>query len=85
MKDFFTYNKIIDKLLIPNVRTENMGKHSMQYFGPLVWNTMLPDKLKSSLNINIFKESVKAWVPENCNCNLCKDWVDGVGYWNIRE
>ena len=62
-----------------------MGKLSIRSFGPIVWNRMLPENIKSSLNINIFKERIKSWVPDNCVCNLCKDWVDGVGYWKISE
>ena len=85
MKEIFTYNVANDKFSRPNVRTENMGKLSMRSFGPIVWNTMVPDKIKSSPNINVFKDSIKSWIPENCNCNLCKDWVDGVGYVNITE
>ena len=80
MKEIFTYNIFI----CPKVRTD-MGKLSIRSFGPIVWNRMVPDYIKSSLNINIFKERIKSWVPDNCDCNLCKDWVDGVGYWKITE
>ena len=81
MKEILTYNKSNDQFSRPNVRTENMGKQSLRSFGPIVWNTMLPDKMKSSSNINIFKDSIQSWIP----CNLCKDWVDGVGYVNLTE
>ena len=83
MKDIFSYNKTNDKFFCPNVRTENMGKQSLRSFGPIVWNRMVPEKIKSSQNINVFKDSIKSWVPTNCSCNLCRDWVDGVGYWKI--
>ena len=82
MKDIFTYNKANDKFICPKVRTD-MGKLSIRSFGPIVWNTMVPYNIKSSLNIKIFKEKIKTWIPDNCDCNLCKDWVDGVGYWKI--
>ena len=82
MKDIFTYNKANDKFICPKVRTD-MGKLSICSFGPIVWNTMVPYNIKSSLNIKNFKEKIKTWVPDNCDCNLCKDWVDGIGYWNI--
>ena len=84
MNEIFSYNKEIDKFICPKVRTD-MGKLSIRSFGPIVWNRMVPDKIKTSLNINIFKERIKSWVPNNCECNLCKDWVDGVGYWKITR
>ena len=84
MKDLFTYNTETDKFVYPKVRTD-MGKKSLRSFGPLVWNRMVPENIKSSLNVNIFKEKIKSWVPNNCDCNLCKDWVDGVGYWKITK
>jgi hypothetical protein len=84
MKDIFTYNMEIEKFVYPKVRTD-MGKKSLRSFGPVVWNTMVPENIKSSLNVNIFKERIKSWVPDNCDCNLCKDWVPGVGYWKITK
>ena len=32
--------------VIPNVNTEYMGKLSLRYFGPVVWERMLPKKIK---------------------------------------
>ena len=84
MEEIFTYNEENDKFICPKVRTD-MGKLSIRSFGPIVWNRMVPDKIKASLNISIFKEAIKSWVPDNCDCNLCKDWVDGVGYWKITK
>ena len=84
MNEIFTYNKEVGKFICPKVRTD-MGKLSIQSFGPIVWNTMVPEFIKSSLNINIFKSRIKSWIPNNCDCNLCRDWVDGVGYWKITR
>ena len=35
----------------PNVRTKKYGEDSISYFGPKVWNEMLPDGLKSPLKL----------------------------------
>ena len=59
---------------IPCVKTEFMGKLSLSYFGPVVWETMLPEEYKEILTLAKFKESIKLWVP-NCNCRLCKERV----------
>ena len=82
MKEIFMYNETIGKFTYPKVRTE-MGKRSIRSLGPLIWNTMLPDSIKSSSSINIFKDKIKLWIPETCPCNLCKDWIPGVGFCKI--
>ena len=69
-----------DKFLRPNVDKVNKGEHSLRSFGPLLWNTMLPDKLKSCESLENFKENVKSWIPDNCKCTLCKTYIEGLGY-----
>ena len=69
----------------PIVRTEYRGKQSLRYFGPLVWECMLPKDLKSIVSIDKFKTEVKRWVPENCPCRLCKTYVAQIGFVNVFE
>ena len=64
----------------PNVKSEYNGKNSIRYFGPVVWDTMLPDRLKSIQDLETFKTEVKKWVPNNCPCRLCKEYVAGLGF-----
>ena len=73
MNELFTYNERTNKFVRPNVRTVKMGQGSIRSFGPIVWNTMLPDRIKSSPNIHIFKDRIKSWVPVGCKCRLCDD------------
>ena len=50
MKTLFNINyagRSEKSFFIPNVNSEYNGKNSIRYFGPIVWDTMLPDKLKS--------------------------------------
>ena len=73
-------NTNVDKtFFIPHVNTEYMGKQSLSYFGPVVWETMLPKELKSINQLEKFKESIKKWVPV-CKCRLCKSYVANVGF-----
>ena len=65
---------------IPYVKTEFMGKLSLRWFGPVVWNTMLPDSYKSILSLEKFKDAIIKWIPEKCPCRLCKKYVAGVGF-----
>ncbi len=69
-----------DKFLRPNVDKVNKGEHSLRSFGPLLWNTMLPDELKSCESLENFKDNVTSWIPDNCKCTLCKTYIEGVGY-----
>ena len=45
--------------IIPRVNTEYMGKHSLRYFGPVVWENMLPGKYKEITNLSRFKTDIK--------------------------
>ena len=67
----------------PNVNSVYKGEHSLRSFGPIVWDTMVPAELKKILALDKFKTEVNAWVPSNCLCRLCRDWVTGVGFVNI--
>ena len=60
--------------IIPNVKTEYMGKLSLSYFGPVVWEIMLPDEYKDIPTFEKFKTEIKKWIP-NCKCRLCKERV----------
>ena len=65
--------------IIPSVHTEYMGKLSLRYFGPVVWEIMLPAHYKKITVLEKFKEEIRNWIPD-CNCRLCKNYVSGVGY-----
>ena len=38
-----------DRFLRPNVNTVHKGEHSLRSFGPILWNTMLPEKFKDCI------------------------------------
>ena len=59
----------------PNVRTVYMGDQSFRSFGPIVWDTMIPQSLKAISELDEFKKKISIWVPNNCACRLCKDYV----------
>ena len=33
----------------------------------------LPKIVKESPSLNIFKDRIKSWIPDNCKCRLCND------------
>ena len=78
MKDIFD-GEIGDDFHRPNVNTVKKGFRSLRNFGPIVWNTMLPQKCKSCETLEDFKSSIKTWQPEKCPCDLCNPIVPGLG------
>ena len=82
MRDIFQLNTNPNPrttFLIPKVKGEFMGKLSLRYFGPLVWETMLPEVYKDITELEKFKEDIKDWIP-NCKCRLCKTYISGLGF-----
>ena len=69
----------------PNVDSVKKGDRSLRSFGPIVWNEMLPNKLKECKTLTEFKNSVKTWTPDNCRCELCKTYIGGLGYTNVTD
>ena len=63
----------------PNVNSVHNGENSVRYFGPIVWDKMLPARLKSIETLEKFKKEIEEWIPTNCPCSLCKEYVSGVG------
>ena len=69
----------------PNVNTVYNGEQSLRSFGPIVWDNMIPDNLKKILDLNIFKKEITSWVPNNCQCRLCKVFVPNLGFVTLYE
>ena len=64
----------------PNVNNKITGEDTIRYFGPIVWDEMLPNEYKTIETLEKFKISIKKWKPENCPCSLCREYIHGVGY-----
>ena len=81
MKDIFEVTDSNNKTDFrrPNVNSVKKGCRSLRSFGPIVWNTMLPENCKSCETLDEFKISIKAWKPYDCPCDLCNPIVPGVG------
>ena len=60
----------LNNIEVPMVNQVTYGKNSLRALGPKIWNT-LPDHIKSSETLIIFKKSIKTWDGENCKCNFC--------------
>ena len=70
------------KLCIPNISSVRFGKSFIHYFGPVIWNS-LPGKIRNAKTLS-FKKKIRKWTASNCQCQLCVDFLDGIGFTNIR-
>ena len=69
----------------PHVESVKKGDRSLRSFGPIVWNTMLPEGLKRCESLSQFKDAIKSWTPKGCPCELCKVYIQGLGYINVAK
>ena len=65
-----------------NIRTEHYGIESLTHFGPKIW-AQVPDDIKYSDSLEIFKNKIKLWKPISCPCRLCKTYITNLGYVSV--
>ena len=58
-------------LLLPPARTTFYGLNSLLFRGALTWN-LLPNYLKQSPSLDMFKANIKLFKSIKCNCSLCR-------------
>ena len=63
---------------ISTLNTIFKGKESVSYLGPKIRRQM-PDEIKSLESLRSFKKAIKKWVPQTCQCRLCRTFLNGVG------
>ena len=69
----------------PNINTVFKGEYSLRSFGPIVWDNMIPKNIKEITMLKQFKKEINEWIPNNCLCRLCKDYVHNLGFVTIFE
>ena len=65
----------------PSINTVQFGSESTVYLGAKIWE-LIPEKIKSSESVDIFKSKIKKWVPEIYPCRLRRIYVNQVGFVN---
>ena len=55
-----------------NIRTEQYGFHSLSYIGPKNWYDV-PENIKSSETLDVFKNSIKEWKPVSCHVDYARN------------
>ena len=82
VRELFTFNQNNNSdrtFSRPNVEHKTTGENTQAYYGPIVWDEMLPNEYKAIETLKKFKTAIKKWRPDNCPCSLCGEYVHGVG------
>ena len=66
---------------LPHVNTVK-GQLTLRFLGAKIWD-IIPSSIKEASSLTIFKNKIKNWIPEDCPCKLCKDYVQGLGFVSI--
>ena len=62
-----------------NVHSVYYGTHTLSHLGPKIW-LIIPEDIKDSTCLEIFKMKIRKWNPVNCPCRICKTYLDKVGF-----
>ena len=85
MKDFFrernmSYNlRHANDAQLPKVQTTSSGIETIAYLGGRLWQ-LLPQEIKQSSSLSIFRKRIKCWKGGECNCRLCRKYIPQVGF-----
>ena len=63
----------------PSANTVWKGQETISYLGPKIWN-MVPEEMKQKSSLFAFKREIKQWVPDNCPCRICKNYLPNIGF-----
>ena len=74
------YNLRNKDALVSNCsRSTNYGLNTISHLAPKIWE-IIPNEIKNSKTLSIFKMKIKTWIPNNCPCNICRIYVHNVGF-----
>ena len=85
MKEIFMQRNISyslrhgDDSQLPKVRTISFGVEPIDFLGNNLWQ-ILPQEIKQSSSLPIFKKQIRCWNGGKCNCRLWKVYIPKVGF-----
>ena len=91
LKNIFTARDIPEDSVVANLRSQTdfynyhnpksvrFGTETLRTLGPKIWN-IIPTEIKNISSLSSFKDKVRKWIPVNCPCRLCQNYIDGVGF-----
>ena len=66
-------------LITNNIKTVKYGSETISNLAPKIWQ-LIPDEIKNTDSLNIFKRKIKLWIPPECPCKLCKPFIQHLGF-----
>ena len=91
LKNIFTARNIPEDSVVANLRSQTdfynyhnpksvrFGTETLRTSGPKIWN-IIPTEIKNISSLSSFKDKVRKWIPVNCPCRLCQNYIDWVGF-----
>ena len=86
MRDIFTENiecryhrRPGQHLILPRTKTTRYGLCSLRYMAYKTWNN-IPPNIRRINNLQTFKNEIKKWYADNCDCRLCKRYIPNLGF-----
>ena len=74
MKDIFNFSPHFThkkhNIFVHPHNTVTYGNKSLKSLGPHIWNS-LPEQIKATNSISVFKNFIKDWFGPKCKCKLC--------------
>ena len=67
-----------NEFVIPRIKTVNFGSESIRYRGSQLWFS-LPQDIRNTESLSLFKSKIKKWHGEECFCILCRPFIPNVG------
>ena len=62
-----------------NIHTAHFGTDTITKLRPKIWK-LVPDEIKNSSSLLVFKSRIKTWTTDNCSSRLCKTFVKDLGF-----
>ena len=69
-------NNFLERRRVKSVR---YATESISFLASKIWE-ILPNEIKDSYTLQIFKAKIKKWVPIECLCRLCKIYLPPAGF-----
>ena len=54
---------------------------TISHLAPKIWE-QVPEDIKDSSSLDIFKRKIKSWIPNSCPCKICKLYIPDIGCLN---
>ena len=60
-----------ERLVVQGQISKKYGSYTLRSLGPRIWNK-LPNDIRKSGSLSVFKKLITIWSGPKCHCNSCK-------------